>query len=202
MEGGYIVSSHSYWNDDLGYRKDHPEDVRRGEFDCSKEARVNMMDFRVGDETDSWFKTCFNLVKQFNAEGGYRLYPDKVSLPAAMKAGQESTIGHRWRNVGWGYFPNNLRQWNYKYKVAFALLNAAGEPVQTFVDTECEPSDWHEGTPYSYRYTVSPSVPAGEYTWGVAIVNTKKDNTPGIKLALSRTVTDSGWIRLATVKVN
>ena len=42
----------------------------RGEFDDSKEARVNMMDFRVGDETESWFKTSFNLVKRFIAEGG------------------------------------------------------------------------------------------------------------------------------------
>lgn len=60
MEGGWIVSQHSYWNDDKKYRRDHPEDVRQGEFDDSKEARVNMMDFRVGDETESWFKTSFN----------------------------------------------------------------------------------------------------------------------------------------------
>ncbi len=202
MEGGYIVSSHSYWNDGAGYRKGHPEDVRQGEFDSSKEARVNMMDFRVGDETDSWFKTSFNLVKRFSAEGGYRLYPDKVSLPAAVKSGQSATVGHRWRNMGWGYLPNNLKQWNYKYKVAFALLNAAGEPVQVFVDKECEPSEWHEGTPYDYRFTVSPTVSAGEYTWGVAIVNTKKDNKPGIQLALSREKTSTGWVKLSQVRVD
>ena len=201
MEGGYIVSSHTYWNDGAGYRKGHPEDVRQGEFDSSKEARVNMMDFRVGQETESWFKTSFNLVKRFIAEGGYRLYPDKVSLPAVVKSGQSAAVAHRWRNTGWGYFPNNLPQWNYKYKVAFALLNAAGEPVQVFVDKECEPSDWHEGTLYDYRLTVSPSVPAGEYTWGVAIVNTKKDNMPGIQLAVSREKTSAGWVKLSQVRV-
>ncbi len=38
MEGGWIVKSHSYWQDPRGYRKDsHSEDVkRRGEFDDSK----------------------------------------------------------------------------------------------------------------------------------------------------------------------
>ena len=202
MEGGWIVSQHSYWNDDLGYRKDHPEDVRQGEFDCSREARVNMMDFRVGDETASWFKTSFNLVKRFSAEGGYRLCPDKVSLPASVNSGSAATIGHRWRNVGWGYFPNNLQQWNYKYKVAFALLDSNDQPVQIFIDDDCEPSEWKEGNPYSYRYNVSPTVKAGDYTWGVAIVNTRKDNKPGIHLAVSRNETESGWVRLAPVRVN
>ncbi|WP_289759400.1 DUF4832 domain-containing protein [Muribaculum intestinale] len=202
MEGGWIVSQHSYWNDDKKYRRDHPEDVRQGEFDDSKEARVNMMDFRVGDETESWFKTSFNLVKRFIAEGGYRLYPDKVSLPSAIKGGQTATIGHRWRNVGWGYLPNNLQQWNYKYKVAFALLDRNGEPVQVFVDKECEPSHWQEGNPYDYRFNVSPSVSAGEYTWGVAIVNTRDDNKPGIKLALSSKPAQSGWIALSKVRVD
>lgn len=202
MEGGWIVSQHSYWNDDKKYRRDHPEDVRQGEFDDSKEARVNMMDFRVGDETESWFKTSFNLVKRFIAEGGYRLYPDKLSLPTAIKGGQTATIGHRWRNVGWGYLPNNLQQWNYKYKVAFALLDRNGEPVQVFVDKECEPSHWQEGNPYDYRFNVSPSVSAGEYTWGVAIVNTRDDNKPGIKLALSSKPAQSGWIALSKVRVD
>lgn len=201
MEGGYIVSSHSYWNDGAGYRKDHPEDVRQGEYDSSKEAHVNMMDFRVGDETASWFKTSFNLVKQFCIEGGYRLYPDKVSLPTAMKQGGKAVIGHRWRNIGWGYFPNNIKQWNYKYKVAFALLDSNNEPVQIFTDTECEPSDWHSGTPYPYSFDITPSVKAGSYTWGVAIIDTTDDNKPAIQLAVSRTVTPSGWVRLGDVKV-
>lgn len=201
MEGGWIVDSHSYWNDDLGYRKDHPEDVRQGEFDCSKEAHVNMMDFRVGGETESWFKTCFNLVKRFIAEGGYRLYPDKVSLPESVKSGQTAAIGHRWRNVGWGYFPNNLQQWNYKYRVAFALLNADGEAVQTFVDDDCEPSEWLEGTPYSYRYSVTPTVAPGSYTWGVAIIDSRRGGVPAIELAVSRTATPSGWIKLSPVTV-
>ena len=87
MEGGYIVSSHSYWNDPAGYRQGHPEDVRQGEFDSSAEARVNMMDFRVGQETESWFNDAFSLVQRFVSEGGYRLYPDQVIVPDQVSAG-------------------------------------------------------------------------------------------------------------------
>lgn len=81
MEGGWITGKiHSFWVDPRNYRKGHPEDVRQGEFDDSKEARVNMMDFRVG-ETESWFHNTFPLVQRFISEGGYRLYPDMISLP-------------------------------------------------------------------------------------------------------------------------
>lgn len=76
MEGGWIVKSHSYWQDPRGYRKDSHEDVRRGEFDDSKEAHVNMMDFRFGD-TESWFKDAFDLVRRFLREGGIGSIPVK-----------------------------------------------------------------------------------------------------------------------------
>lgn len=87
MEGGWIVKSHSYWQDPRGYRKDSHEDVRRGEFDDSKEAHVNMMDFRFGD-TESWFKDAFDLVRRFLREGGYRLYPSEISLPLEVSKKQ------------------------------------------------------------------------------------------------------------------
>lgn len=56
MEGGWIVykKHHSYGKDPRGYKT--PFDVRKGEFDDSKEARVNTMDFRVG-ETNTWFNS-------------------------------------------------------------------------------------------------------------------------------------------------
>lgn len=36
-----------------------PKDVRIGEFEDGQEAHVNMMDFRVGDETMSWFRDAY-----------------------------------------------------------------------------------------------------------------------------------------------
>ncbi|MBR1705787.1 MAG: DUF4832 domain-containing protein [Bacteroidales bacterium] len=202
MEGGWIVGQHSYWNDPAGYRQGHPEDVRKGEFDASKEARVNMMDFRVGNETQSWFNDAFTYVQQFVSEGGYRLYPDQVGVPAEVKSGSVVKLTSRWRNMGWGYCPNNIPQWNYKYKGAFALLDNDGKPVQTFVDPDCEPSAWVESKPFSYEFSVKVTAPAGNYKWAVAIVDTTKDNTPGITLAVNNETTDDGWVKLMNVKID
>ncbi|MBR1575215.1 MAG: DUF4832 domain-containing protein [Bacteroidales bacterium] len=201
MEGGWIVGQHSYWNDPAGYRRGHPEDVRKGEFDASKEARVNMMDFRVGEETQSWFTDAFTLVQQFVSEGGYRVYPDQVSLPAEVKSGTTVKIGSRWRNMGWGYLPNNIPQWDYKYKVAFALLDKSDRAVKVWVDQACEPSVWVESKPFSYDFSFQVDVPAGPYHWAVAIVDTSLDDTPGIELAVNDETTAEGWVKLLSVTV-
>ena len=202
MEGGWIVGQHSYWNDDLHYRKDHPEDVRKGEFDASAEAHVNMMDLRVGDETKSWFQTSYALVERFISEGGYRLYPDKVSVPTVLQRDVAAKITHRWRNLGWGYLPNNIRQWNHKYKVAFALIDADGKVAQTFIDDACEPSEWRQGTPMTYTFDVKTDLKAGLYLWAVAIVDTTRDCVPGIQLAIaSLSKTEDGWTKLSNVTV-
>lgn len=67
MEGGWITGgTHRYWIDPSGeYRQGHPEDVRQGEFNASAEAHVNMMDFRIGDETNSWFTKSFWIIRHF-----------------------------------------------------------------------------------------------------------------------------------------
>lgn len=202
MEGGWIVSGHSYWNDPAGYRKGHPEDVRQGEFDASAEAHVNMMDFRAGSETLSWFQKSYSLVERFIAEGGYRLYPDEISVPEAVTPGDEVKITHRWNNMGWGYCPTNIRQWNQKYKVGFALLDAQDNVLKVIVDDQTDLSTWLKGTPTTYDLiTPISDVPAGEYTWAVAIVDKTKDNIPGIKIAVSNSVLSSGWVKLKKVVI-
>ncbi|WP_442589446.1 DUF4832 domain-containing protein [Pedobacter sp. AW31-3R] len=202
MEGGWITSgTHRYWTDPSNkYREGHPEDVRQGEFDAAAEACVNMMDFRAGD-TDSWFEKAFNLVQRFTSEGGYRLYPDQVYIPEKIKSGAETTITHRWRNMGWGYFPNNIPQWNFKYKVAFALLDAENNVKQIFVDKEGEPSAWLKNNPVSYNFKTAVNVPAGTYSWAIAIVDTTKENQPGIKLAVNGELTSEGWLKLLNLQV-
>ena len=201
MEGGWIVSQHSYWNDSRGYRKGHPEDVRQGEYDDCKVAKVNMMDFRVGAETESWFTDAFTLVQQFTAEGGYRLYPEQAGVPKQVSKGTKVTLTHRWKNMGWGYFPNNLPQWNYRYKVAFALLDKTGKVAQVQVDGQCEPSVWVNAKVFDYKTDVTVNVPAGEYTWAVAIVNTDNGDKPAIQLATRGETTAEGWLKIAKVNV-
>ena len=204
MEGGWIISQHRYWTDPTGgYREGHPEDVRRGEFNASEEARVNMMDFRVGDETMSWFRDGFDLVQRFVSEGGYRLYPDQVSVPKSAKSGQTVTIEHRWLNLGWGYCPTNIPQWNQKYKVAFALLDAEDRVQKIFVDTQTDLSTWLKGKPTTYRFDLTlKGVSVGAYTWAVGLVDTTQNNAVGLEMAVKRSLlTETGWAKVADLKV-
>jgi hypothetical protein len=188
------------------YRKGHPEDVRLGELEAAAEAHVNMMDFRVGYETQSWFTQCFDLVQRFISEGGYRLYPDEIVLPREVRKAAKVTLAHCWQNKGWGYFPNNIPQWNHKYKVAFALLDSKDDSVRkVWVDHRSEPAEWLKGKPVSYQTKIAVDLPAGNYRWAVAIVDTTRDNLPAIKLAVEPTaeneVTNDGWIKLSDMQV-
>lgn len=202
MEGGWIVSSHRYWIDGSGkYREGHPEDVRQGEYDDCMVAHVNMMDFRVGAETESWFNDSFDLVKKFVSDGGYRLYPDQFYVPEEVKSGAKCKITHRWRNMGWGYFPNNIPQWNFRYKVAVALLDSKDKVVRMVVDNDCEPSGWVDGNANSYTTQIVADVPAGSYTWAIAIVNTAKDNVPSVELACNGNFTTDKWLKIKAVTV-
>lgn len=205
MEGGWITDgTHRYWIDPSGdYREGHPEDVREGEYRLSAEAHVNMMDLRVNNEVRVWFQKCFGRVEDFVRDGGYRLYPDQVSVPSEAAAGSRVTLTHRWVNLGWGYCPNNLPQWNYKYRVAFALLDDSDRVCACFVDPASDPSRWINGKPTSCRLdTTLAEVPAGTYTWAIGIVDTSAENTVGIRMAVSsERLTSDGWARLTTVTV-
>lgn len=200
MEGGWVTAQHPYQTDARKYVT--KGDVRRGEYDDSKQAGVNMMDFRVG-ETDIWFNETFDLVKSFIAEGGYRLYPDQISLPVNVMKSAKTIIEHKWNNMGWGYCPNNIKQWNYKYKVAFALLDPASKkPVSIFVDDAADPSKWIKGTPTAYLFKPDLSqVAGGAYLWAVAIVDTSRQNQPGILLATKGNVTAEGWTIVSDVTI-
>lgn len=208
MEGGYIVDSPGHQSGMKGDGYDSPADVREGEFLDSQEACVNMMDFRVGNETRSWFEDAFTYVDRFVQEGGYRLYPDRVSVPAEIALGGKATVTSRWINLGWGYCPTNLKQWNQKYKVAFALLNDAGDPVYEFVDENSDLSSWLKGAPVSYSMEISmKGVAVGGYTWAIGLVDTTKTGDSGIhpigvRVAVSASMlTDDGWVKLASVSV-
>lgn len=200
MEGGWVTKQHRWdLNDPRGYKT--LGDVRQGEFDDSRDARVNMMDFRI-NETESWFEESYPLVKQFIAEGGYRLYPDKVSVPNKVSKGSEITITHNWNNLGWGYCPNNIPQWNYRYKVAFALLDKQTKEVKyIFVDTNSEPSDWmkEEATSYTFKPTIDAE--EGVYEWAIALIDTSMENRVGLEIAVKADVVASGWLPLMDVEI-
>lgn len=197
MEGGWITGAHHrYWRDPSGlYREGHAEDVRKGEYDASAEARVNMMDFRINDETRSWFEDAFPLVKKFVAEGGYRLYPATVSAPDKARRGSTITVESLWHNMGWGYCPTNIPQWNQKYKVGVALLDASGKPVKVVADMKSDLSKWLRETPAECATDIYlQGLKKGEYTIAVALVDTTKGNIPALEMAVDMLLQDNGWL--------
>lgn len=208
MEGGWVEASHGSSITGDGYA--NFAEVRQGEYAEGKGANVNMMDLRYSSdvnsgETHSWFNSAFSLVKDFIAEGGYRLYPDKISAPRTASANGNVSFVHRWSNLGWGYCPTNIPQWNQKYKVCFALLDKnTGEPLYRFVDPVPEISDWVKGSPKTYTTTFSlDNVAPGEYTWGVGIVDTTDNNEIGILIsARDEYQTKDGWVKICDVTVN
>lgn len=197
MEGGWITGAHHrYWRDPSGlYREGHAEDVRRGEYDASAEARVNMMDFRINDEIRSWFQDAFPLVKGFVAHGGYRLCPVTVTTPDNAKAGRIVKVNTTWQNIGWGYCPVNIPQWHQKYKVGLALLDAAGNPVKVVAEKKSDLSKWLQGeqTDHTTRFPLKGIAP-GRYTWGVALIDIESNNEPALEMALAGDkVLSNGW---------
>ena len=201
MEGGWVTNNHRYWIDPSGeYRQGYPGDVRIGEYKASKEARVNMMDLRV-NEVPSWFEN-FDLIKGMCLEGGYRLYPDMVVAPKTVATGGRLTVKHRWNNAGWGYCPTNIPQWNQKYKVAFALLDAGGKVQKTMVETASDLSAWIKGTPTTYESSFDMAgVAAGEYTLAVGLVDVTKANAIGLQMAVDHSKLQNGWYPLTELEV-
>lgn len=200
MEGGWVTAQHDITVDPRGYQT--IADVRKGEYDDSQVARVNMMDFRI-NETATWFSDVFYLVNGFISDGGYRLYPGKLSLPQNITTASQVKIAHQWNNLGWGYCPTNIPQWNQKYKVAFGLLDENDKVIATFVDEQTDLSKWIKGTPVSYEfYPQINGIQTGKYTWAVAIVDKTKNNAKGINIAAKGNISASGWLKLFEVNVN
>ena len=207
-EGGWVESSHGSSINGDGYA--NYSEVRKGEYDEGKAAHVNMMDLRYSNnvksgETHSWFNDGFTYLNEFIQEGGYRLYPDKVSVPLSASTGSTIQATHRWSNLAWGYCPNNIPQWNYKYKVTFALLaKNTMTPLYTFVDSTPKISDWLHSKPMTYTTNISlQNVSKGSYTWAVGIIDSSKgDDVIGLNLSVrDEYLTDDGWVKLSDIEI-
>lgn len=44
-------------------------------------------------------------------------------------------------------------------------------------------------------------IPSGEYVWAIGLVDTTKDNSIGIQIALKDNKTEAGWIKLGKVTI-
>ncbi|MBE8721555.1 DUF4832 domain-containing protein [Sphingobacterium sp. Ka21] len=201
-ESGWWMNGNTAWmNDPRGYNA--WRNVWEGTLGDALLQQANTLDLRSLNEATSWIQTSPDLVQRFIADGGYRLYPSEVKYMETIGIGEDFTISHTWNNMGIGVCPNNLKQWNYKYKVAFALLDTQTKEIRTLlIDDEAEPSQWLRGQPKSYKHRGRLNgVKAGKYRLAVAVVDTSKDNKPALNLAMSGNVTQEGWWEVGDVTV-
>ena len=196
----YLQSKQWRWNNEYASLRD----VLQAVFNDAIFLHANTLDLRIPEDTEAWFAEAPDLVQEFIVKGGYRLIPAKITYPDRVEQGGEITISHTWKNTGVGVLPNNKPQWNYKYRVAFALIDpSTGQVVFRAIDSVAEPSAWIEGGQYSYTLkAVINSVPAGSYSLGCAIIDSTVDNTPAVNLAILNERTDSGWYILGDISVD
>lgn len=168
----------------------------------AKAARANTFDLRVPEDAVEWMNNV-DLVDDFIVNGGYRMVPVSVTFPAAITSTGYVNVNSTWKNTGLGKLPNNRPAWNYKYKVAYALLNkATGHPVMTHV-TNIDPSEWMKGKNYAYESRISfGGVPGGTYDFAYAIVDTSAGNAPAINLAVTDSPTAAGWHTAGSVTLS
>lgn len=218
-EGGWIVNQgyeddkgkHNYLTQYAG-----PRELRVGEYEDMNSAYVNMMDLRydasyTSGETWSWFNDAFDLVEKFVQEDCYRIYPDKVSIPAKVSNGSTYTIQHRWLNLGHAYCPTNIRPYEDRFKVAFAIMDTSTGKIMAdniFFDENARPHDWVSGRS-SYDFEIVPEgLAVGAYDVCVGIVDLalgdpdNGDYRIGIHIAAQGDYTEDGWLKLGTVTVS
>lgn len=219
-EGGWIVTQGGY--DENGNPKnyltqyDGPRELRQGEYDDMHGAYVNMMDLRYDasytqGETWSWFNDAFDLVEKFVDEDCYRIYPDRVTVPTRISNGNTCTIQHRWLNLGHAYCPTNIKPYQDRFKVAFAIMDTdTGKIIgkNIFFDGNAHPHDWISGRS-SYELEIVPEgVSVGAYDLCVGIVDLalgdpdNGDYRIGIRIAAKGEYTEDGWLKLGEVTVS
>jgi len=142
-------------------------------------------------------------VKSFVAHGGYRLYPVSVEAPESACAGKKVEVSTSWENIGWGYCPANIPQWNQKYKVGISLLDETGNPVKTVVEHRSDLSTWlrEKGATHKTSFSLK-GVKPGKYRWAVALVDTTDGNRPSLEMAVDKNaVLENGWLPCGEISI-
>ncbi|GHH99939.1 DUF4832 domain-containing protein [Neobacillus kokaensis] len=167
------------------------------------EIHANTLDLRHPEDVQEWVTNNYDLVQKFAINGGYRFVLNDVSYPNKMTSGKKYNIYYSWKNTAVGKLPNDLPNWNHKYKVSFALLNKkTGVPVYQSIHSP-EPSNWIKGKNFDYIEALDlEGVKNGTYNLAVAIVNSENKNNPEINLAIKNDKTKAGWYEIGKVVIN
>lgn len=193
--------SDNLWFDDAIYHFKNWKQIYEATYKDAVDYHYNTLDLRTPTETKRWISRAPELVQKFIEKGGYRLYPSLLSIPDEWTMNQSVTIGHQWKNLATGIFPNENTRWNGKYKIAFALMDKNGKIEEIFVDTKANPAELLIGKEVDYKFKVKvKNVQPGHYMLSVAIVDQSKNNEASIQLAtLEKKV--GNWVVISNVTV-
>jgi hypothetical protein len=195
------TTNYDYFKRDKRFKMDNFKEAFTVAVKDALENHSNTSDLRVPKQCRFWIEELPSQVQKFITEGGYRLYPSKIKV---TQTGKHFIINHDWQNYGVGVLPNKHPNWNYKYRVGFALLDAKTNEVKyTFVDRNAEPSDWLKGKTYSYASSmdIPKNIKSGNYKLCVAIIDQQNNNTPGIKLAVSTNKKSKEWVNVLSLDI-
>lgn len=168
----------------------------------AEELHANTLDLRYPQDASLWTETAPELVRYFALHCGYRFALTEIEYPSTVKIDELTTVKHVWRNDGFGMLPNNNSNWNYKYKLSFALLDQVTGDVEHQIIATAEPSEWVGKQVYQYETELLfKNVHPGKYDFAVGIVNRNNDDKPEIELAIKGEQTREGWHLLKPITV-
>lgn len=169
----------------------------------AEELHANTLDLRYPQDASLWTEKAPDLVRDFALRSGYRFALELIEYPSEIDVNKPYLIKHRWKNNGFGMLPNNNRNWRFKYKPAFALINKITGKIEFQMTDETDPSQWVGDESFDYASElIVEKIQAGHYDLAVAIINTENESKPEINLAIKNEVTENGWSLLGSVTVN
>lgn len=187
-----------YENDKEYKMSSWPEAITVG-MEVALNHHSNTYDLRVPLQAKMWIEECPDAVQKFITHGGYRFYPKHINIKEI--GGDTLLIEHSWENLGVGLLPNNHPNWNYKYRISFALMDEHDNIVFIKAMGDTDPSKWVKGTPVSYtsKLAMPSQLPKGEYFLAVAITDRDKQDQPGIDIAVGAENKANKWLKIKKI---
>lgn len=164
------------------------------------ETNVNYLDLRDATTTDHWLEENPDGVKEFLSKGGYRICPVEVRYKTENG---RLTVQHSWVNYGVGILPNHNPHLGYKYRIALGLFDSEGREVTQLLSDQIEISRLVGGNELMATDEMDlTGIGPGRYRLGIAIINTRENDSKDITLAVKDPEKITGeWVYAGDVSI-
>lgn len=149
----------------------------------AKDIHSNILDLRSAFESNYLNKSHSWFIDTFLKEGGYIFAPNYFLFNDEIKS-NNFVFEHEWKNYGYGRFPNNMLNWNNKYKLEFCFFKENNEKEFCFTSI-ANPKDWLNDKNYKYEEGINVSrLGNGNYKLGFGLID-KINNGPAINFYIN-----------------